>query len=108
MSLVLPATVREQPRPLPQRDDPAGPLLRRLCERCPRPFSGLFTRVEMGHIVIGSDGYVMRRSCAPSLGSCSNLTAFVREPTKRRPRSLGGREFYRRASSPRHGAATRL
>jgi hypothetical protein len=36
MSLVLPATVREQPRPLPQRDDPAGPLLRRLCERCPR------------------------------------------------------------------------
>jgi hypothetical protein len=36
MSLVLPATVRKQPRPLPQRDDPAGPLLRRLCERCPR------------------------------------------------------------------------
>ena len=26
-------------------------------------FSGLFTRVEMGHIVIGSDGYMMRRSC---------------------------------------------
>ena len=26
------ATIREQPRPLAQRDDPAGPLLRRLCE----------------------------------------------------------------------------
>jgi hypothetical protein len=36
MSLVLPATVREQPRPLSQCDDPAGPLPRRLCERCPR------------------------------------------------------------------------
>jgi hypothetical protein len=36
MSLVLPATVREQPRPLSQCDDPAGPLLGRLCERCPR------------------------------------------------------------------------
>ena len=36
MSLVLPATVREQPPPLSQCDDPAGPLLRRLCERCPR------------------------------------------------------------------------
>ena len=36
MNLVLPATVREQPRPLPQRDDPAGPVLRRFCERCPR------------------------------------------------------------------------
>src|SRR6478736_5021405 len=35
MNLVLPATVREQPRPLPQRDDPAGPLLRRFCERRP-------------------------------------------------------------------------
>ena len=26
------ATFPEQPRPLAQRDDPAGPLLRRLCE----------------------------------------------------------------------------
>jgi hypothetical protein len=26
-------------------------------------FSGAFMRVEMGHIVIGSDGYVRRRSC---------------------------------------------
>jgi hypothetical protein len=33
-------------------------------------FSGLFTRVEIGHIVIGSDGYVMRRSC----GSGSRLS----------------------------------
>jgi hypothetical protein len=36
MNLVLPATVREQPRPLPQGDDPAGPVLRCFCERCPR------------------------------------------------------------------------
>ena len=33
---MLAATVREQPRPLPQRDDPAGPVLRRFCECCPR------------------------------------------------------------------------
>jgi hypothetical protein len=36
MSLVLPATIREQPRPLPQRHDPAGAPPRRLRERCPR------------------------------------------------------------------------
>ena len=33
---MLPATVREQPRPLSQYDDPAGALSGRLCERCPR------------------------------------------------------------------------
>ena len=36
MSLVLPATVREEPSTLPQRHDPTGPPPRRLCERCPR------------------------------------------------------------------------
>jgi hypothetical protein len=33
---MLPATVREEPRPLPQRHDPTGPPPRRLRERCPR------------------------------------------------------------------------
>ena len=54
MNLVLPATVREQPRPLPQGDDPAGPVLRCFCERCPRHPVIAGKRDQLLHVAVPS------------------------------------------------------